>query len=85
MTEEKKICVSSLVLGIVGTVLAFFVPAAAYSCSITGLALGARRRKTHSIGAGIALNIIALVIAGANSALGILCTLKMFGDDEEEE
>lgn len=85
MTEKKKLCVSSLVLGIIGTVFSFFVPAVAYSCSVTGLALGVKKRKKLSSSAGIALNITALVIAAVNSVCGILMTLKMFGSEDTEE
>ena len=84
MEEKKKISVSSLVLGIVGTVFAF-IPAVTYGCSITGLARGLKKRKVKNCTAGIALNIVALVIALFNSLAGILVTLKVYGSEKSAE
>lgn len=86
-TDKKKICVSSLVLGIIGTVFSFFIPAVTYSCSVTGLAIGAAKSKKRRSAAGITLNIIAIVIAAVNSALAILMTLRLFNpkDTDNEE
>ena len=83
--ENKKVCTSSLVLGIIGLVFSVFAPAVTYSCSITGLAIGVKRRNTHKCSASIALNIIALVIAVINSVCAVLMTLKMFSDKKEED
>ncbi len=85
MEEKKKISVSSLVLGIVGTVFAFCIPAVTYGCSITGLARGLKKRKVKNCTAGIALNIVALVIAVFNSLAGILVTLKVYGSEKSAE
>ena len=83
--ENKKICTSSLVLGIIGLVFSFFVPAVTYSCSITGLAIGVKKRNTHKCSASIALNIIAVVIAVINSVSAVLITLKMFSSKKDED
>lgn len=85
MEEKKKIGVSSLVLGIVGTVFAFFIPAVTYGCSITGLVRGLKKRRVKNCTAGITLNIVALAIAVFNSLAGILVTLKVYGSEKSPE
>lgn len=84
VSDTKKNCVSSIVLGIVGIVFSFFVPAVSYSCSTTGLIIGIKKRKTHKSNAGIILNIIALALAAINSICGILMTIKMFNGDKKD-
>ena len=76
MEEKKKISISSLVLGIVGTVFAFCIPAVTYGCSITGLARGLKKRRVKNCTAGITLNVIALVI---------LVTLKVYGSEKSSQ
>ena len=83
--ENKKVCTSSLVLGIIGLVFSFFFPAVTYSCSIPGLVIGIKNRNTHKSSASIALNIIAVVIAVINSVCAVLMTIKMFSSKKEEE
>ena len=83
--ENKKVCTSSLVLGIIGLVFSLFAPAVTYSCSVTGLVLGVKKRNTHKCSASIALNIIALTIAAINSVCAVLMTLKMFNNSKEDE
>lgn len=83
--ERKKLCVSSLVLGIVGLVFSLFIPAAAYACSVPGLIAGVKKhRRNYSASAGIVLNIIALSIALINSVLGVIMTIKIFFSDSNE-
>lgn len=82
---DKKVCKASLVLGIVGLVFSLFAPAVTYSCSVTGLAIGVKKKDTHKCSAAIALNIVALVIAVINSVCAVVVTLKMFGKDEDKE
>ncbi|MBQ2824585.1 MAG: hypothetical protein IJF18_08420 [Oscillospiraceae bacterium] len=82
---DKKVCKASLVLGIVGLVFSLFAPAVTYSCSVTGLAIGVKKKDTHKCSAAIALNIVALVIAAINSVCAVVMTLKMFGKDEDKE
>ena len=77
--SRKKLCVSSLVLGIVGLVFSVFIPIVSYACAIPGLVIGIkRRRKNYNSSAGVTLNIVALAISIINSALGIVMTVKMF-------
>ena len=83
--ENKKVCTSSLVLGIIGLVFSLFVPAVTYSCSVTGLALGLKKRNTHKCSASIALNIVALAIAAINSVCAIVMTLKMFRNKKDDD
>ena len=75
----KKLCVSSLVLSIVGLVFSFFLPIVSYACAIPGLIIGVKKRKkNYSSSAGISLSIVALSIALVNSVLGVVMTVKMF-------
>ena len=83
--ERKKLCVSSLVLGIVGVVFSLFVPLAAYACAIPGLITGIKKsRREYRASAGIILNIIALSLALINSVLGVIMTIKIFFSDNPE-
>ena len=83
--EKKKLCVSSLVLGIVGVVFSLFLPVAAYACSIPGLITGVKKqKKNYHASAGIILNIVALSLALINSVLGIIMTIKIFFSDSME-
>lgn len=83
---KKKLCISSMVLGIVGIVFSAILPAAAYACSIPGLVIAlSRKKKGYNSSAGTVLNIIALSIALVNSVLGVIMTIKMFFDNEEQE
>lgn len=83
--ERKKLCVSSLVLGIVGLVFSVIVPLVSYACAIPGLVIGLKRRKrNYSSSAGIVLSIVALSLALLNSVFGILMTIKMFFSDKAE-
>ena len=76
---DKKICVSSLVLGIIGLVFSAVLPVVSYACAIPGLIAGIRKsKKNYNSTAGISLSIIALIFAAVNSALGIVMTLRMF-------
>lgn len=82
----KKLCVSSLVLSIVGLVFSFFLPIVSYACAIPGLIIGVKKhRKNYSSSAGIALSIVALSIALVNSALGVVMTVKMFFSGKRDE
>lgn len=85
MEQKKKIGISSLVLGIIGTVFAFFIPAVSYGCSVTGLVRGIKKHREKNCAAGITLNIIALAVAAVNSIVGILVTLKVYSSEKDEE
>lgn len=83
---RKKLCVSSLVLGIVGLIFSFILPIVAYACAVPGLVVGIKRRKkNYSTAAGISLSIVALSLALINSVFGVLMTVKMFFSDSKEE
>lgn len=83
---RKKLCVSSLVLGIVGLIFSFIVPIVSYACAVPGLVIGIKRRKkNYSSTAGISLSIVALSLALINSVFGVLMTIKMFFSDSKEE
>lgn len=82
----KKLCVSSLVLSIVGLVFSFFLPVVSYACAIPGLVIGIKKRgKNYSSSAGISISIVALSIALINSVLGVVMTVKMFFSDKSDE
>lgn len=82
----KKLCVSSLVLGIVGLTFSFLLPVISYACAVPGLIIGLKKRKkNYSSSAGISLNIVALSIALINSVLGVAMTVKMFFSDKNCE
>ncbi|MDE7289255.1 MAG: hypothetical protein K2N71_07125 [Oscillospiraceae bacterium] len=84
--DRKKLCVSSLVLGIVGLIFSFIVPIVSYACAIPGLVIGIKKRKkNYSSSAGISLSIVALSLALINSVFGVLMTIKMFFSDSGEE
>lgn len=83
---RKKLCVSSLVLGIVGLIFSFILPVVSYGCAIPGLVIGLKRRKrNYSSSAGISLSIVALSLALINSVFGVLMTVKMFFSDKGED
>lgn len=82
----KKLCISSLVLSIVGLVFSFFLPVVSYACAIPGLIIGIKKRKkNYSSSAGISLSIVALSIALVNSVLGVVMTVKMFFSGKRDE
>jgi len=86
LMSGKKLCVSSLVLGIVGLCFSFLLPVVSYACAIPALIIGIKkRRKNYSSSAGISISIVALAVALVNSVLGIVMTVKMFFSDKTEE
>lgn len=70
----KKVHVPSMVLMIIGAAFAllFTLPIVTYGCSIPSLVMSIKRRKTHITLYAIIINIIALVLALANSVLGVM-------------
>lgn len=75
----KKLCISSLVLGIIGLVFSIMLPMVTYSCAIPGLLIGLKKnKKGYNSSAGVILSVIAIAFAGINSALGILTTIRMY-------
>ena len=84
--ERKKLCVSSLVLGIVGLVFSFLLPVVSYACAIPGLIIGIKKsRKDLNASAGVTLSIIAISLALMNSVLGVVMTIKMFFSDKDKQ
>lgn len=74
---EKKIHVPSLVLMIIGAVFALLLPIVTYPCSIISLVMSITKRHTHKTSYAIVINIIALIIAVINSALGVMFQMGM--------
>ena len=85
MEEKKKIGVSSLVLGIVGTVFAFCIPAVTYGCSIPGLVRGLKKRHIKNCTAGITLTIVALTRAVSNAIGGMFGKVEVYGSEKSTE
>ncbi len=85
--NNKKLCIPSLVLGIVGVVFSLFLPFVSYGCSIPGLAIALKKnKKNYNTKPGTILNVIALTLSVINSAMGIIMTVKLFfasGNNEE--
>ncbi|MBQ7980423.1 MAG: hypothetical protein IJ305_02320 [Oscillospiraceae bacterium] len=44
-SNRKKLCVPSLVLGIIGVFFSLFLPFISYGCSIPGLAIAFSKKK----------------------------------------
>ncbi|MDE6709433.1 MAG: hypothetical protein K2J76_02965 [Oscillospiraceae bacterium] len=70
--SEKKVHVPSMVLMIIGAVFALILPIITYPCSIISLVMSITHRKTHKTTYAIVINIIALLLALANSVLGVM-------------
>ena len=82
----KKLCISSLVLGIVGLAFSFFLPVISYACAIPGLIIGVKKRKkNYSSSACISLSIVAVSLALFYSVLGVVMTVKMFFSGKSDE
>ena len=85
--RKKRLCTSGLVLGIVGTIFAFILPIVTYATSIPGLVASVKaKRRNYSASAGIALNIIGIVLATINSILAAVFMINkfIFGKEKEE-
>lgn len=57
---------------IIGAVFSLLSPIITYGCSITSFVMSITKRHTHKTTYAIVINIIALVLALANSALGVM-------------
>lgn len=68
----KKVHVPSLVLMIIGAMFALILPIVTYGCSITSLVMSINKRHTHKTTYAIVINIIALIFAVINSAIGVM-------------
>ncbi|WP_432649884.1 hypothetical protein [Huintestinicola sp.] len=69
---EKKIHIPSLILMIIGAIFSLLLPIITYPCSIISLVFGIKNRETHKTGFIIVIDIIALILALANSVLGVM-------------
>lgn len=70
--ETKKLHIPSMVLMIIGAVFALLLPIVTYPCSIISLVMSINKRKYNKTTYAIVINIIALVVALANSILGVM-------------
>ena len=72
VSMKKNIHVPSMVLMIIGAVFALILPIITYPCSIISLVMSIKHKQTHKTTYAIVINIIALVLALANSVLGVM-------------
>ena len=64
---------------IIGAVFSILFPLVAYFCSTISLVLAIVKRKVYNIKVTIIIDIIALVVAVANSILGAMLFSGMMG------
>ena len=64
-------------LMIIGTIFALIIPIVTYGCSITCLVMSITKRHTHKTTYAIVINIIALMLALANSVLGVMLQMGL--------
>ena len=76
--QSSSFYVVSLVLGIVGIVLALFSPILGLIPSIVGIVLGAKERKASGKAVGLTLSIIGASIAVLNWLLAIILLNSLF-------
>lgn len=74
---NKKVHVPSLMLMIIGAIFALIIPIVTYGCSITSLVMSITKRHTHKTTYAIVINIIALMLALANSVLGVMLQMGL--------
>lgn len=72
VSTEKKVHTPSMVLMIIGAVFALLFTYVTYACSTISLVMSIKHRHTHKTTYAIVINIIALVVALANSVLGVM-------------
>ncbi len=75
---EKKAFTAGIVLGIIGTIFSFLVPGVTYGTSIPGLVLSVKKSSERKTTCAFVLNITALSLACANSALAVCITMRGF-------
>ena len=75
--RKKKVYTPGLTLGIIGTVFAFILPVVTFACSIPGLVTSVKaKNRRYDANAGIALNIVAISLAGINSVIGTILVVR---------
>lgn len=77
--RKKKVYAPGLTLGIIGTVFAFILPVVTFACSIPGLVTSVKaKNRRYDANAGIALNIVAISLAGINSVIGTILVVRKY-------
>lgn len=77
--RKKKVYTPGLTLGIIGTVFAFILPIVTFACSIPGLVTSVKaKNRRYDANAGIALNIVAISLAGINSVIGTILVVRKY-------
>lgn len=77
--RKKKVYAPGLTLGIIGTVFAFILPVVTFACSIPGLVSSVKaKNRRYDANAGIALNIVAISLAGINSVIGTILIIRKY-------
>lgn len=66
-----KIHIPSLILAIIGLIFSILLPVVTYPCSIVGLVMAVRKKAEYKTTAALIMCIIGLVVAIANSAIGV--------------
>lgn len=72
VNTEKNVHVPSMVLMIIGAVFSLLFTYVTYVCSTISLVMSIVKRRTHKTKYAIVINIIALIVALANSVLGVM-------------
>ena len=79
--DKSNLAIASLVLGIVGPFAAIIIALFGYVCGILAIVFGVKSlkstRRTMAI-VGLVLGIITLLVAVANSALGVMLAMSEF-------
>lgn len=77
--RKKKVYTPGLTLGIIGTVFAFILPVVTFACSIPGLVSSVKaKNRRYDANAGIALNIVAISLAGINSVIASILVARKY-------
>ena len=77
--RKKKVYTPGLTLGIIGTVFAFILPVVTFACSIPGLVTSVKAKsRRYDANAGIALNIVAISLAGINSVIASILVARKY-------
>lgn len=72
VNTEKNVHVPSMVLMIIGAFFSLIFTYITYVCSTVSLVMSIVKRRTHKTKYAIVINIIALIVALANSVLGVM-------------
>ena len=75
---KKKAYVSGIIMGITGIVFSLLFPGVTYGCSIPGLVLSVKKYEENKTVCALVLNIVALVLALANSVVAVCIAARGF-------